>query len=134
LNLWNITTLTVIGNLLGRFLKVDEAGLKSTDKRLARVLVEIDVTTGLMDSLEVEWRGQVMVQRLDYQGIPFSVLTLSTHWSFKKRLLFGDNDGDVEDSQENSTLDAYMSEEEPGAWVDSLQVAKLFRWVMIREH
>lgn len=39
LNLWNLTALTAIGNLLGCFLKVDELGLKSSDRRMARVLV-----------------------------------------------------------------------------------------------
>jgi hypothetical protein len=32
LNIWNLPALTTIGNLLGRFLKVDEAGLPSIDK------------------------------------------------------------------------------------------------------
>jgi hypothetical protein len=34
LNLWNKKALTAIENLLGRFLKVDEAGLHSMDKRM----------------------------------------------------------------------------------------------------
>jgi hypothetical protein len=38
---------------------------------MARVLVELDLHAGLMESLELEWCGQVMVQRLDYQGLPF---------------------------------------------------------------
>jgi hypothetical protein len=71
LNLWNKPALRAIGNLLGRFLKVDEKCLSSQDKRMARVLVEIDIHAGLMESLELEWRGQIMIQRLDYLGIPF---------------------------------------------------------------
>jgi hypothetical protein len=55
LNLWNTSALTAIGNLLGLFLKIDEACLLSTDKRLARVLVEVDLHVGLMDSIELEW-------------------------------------------------------------------------------
>ena len=35
LNLWNITALKAIGNLLGHFLKVDEACRLSSDKCLA---------------------------------------------------------------------------------------------------
>jgi hypothetical protein len=71
LNLWNLPVLKAIGNLLGRFLKVDETCLLSTDKRMARVLVELDLHAGLMDSIELEWRGQVSVQRLDYLGLSF---------------------------------------------------------------
>jgi hypothetical protein len=74
LNLWNKTALMAIGNLLGRFLKIDEACLLSSDKRMARVLVELDLHAGLMDSIELEWRGHVMVQRLDYLGLPFAAL------------------------------------------------------------
>jgi len=115
LNLWNISALTAIDNLLGRFLKVDEAGLKGTDKRMVKVIVEIDVTAGLMDSLEVEWRGQVMVQRLDYLGIPFRCSLCRRTGHLRRDCSFGDNDGDVEDSQDDSKMDAYMSEEETGA-------------------
>jgi hypothetical protein len=51
----------VIGNLLGRFLKVDEVGLLSTDKRMVRVLVELDIHSGLLEMLDLEWREQVIV-------------------------------------------------------------------------
>jgi hypothetical protein len=71
LNLWNKTALMAIGNLLDHFLNVDESSLLSPDKHMARVLVELDIHASLMDSLELEWRGQVMVQCLDYQGLPF---------------------------------------------------------------
>lgn len=36
---------------------------------MARILVELDIHVGLMDTIEVEWSGQVLVQRLDYQGL-----------------------------------------------------------------
>lgn len=65
LNLWNKPSLRAIGNLLCRFLMVDEKGLNSQDKRMAQVLVEIDIHTGLMETLELEWRGQVTLQILD---------------------------------------------------------------------
>jgi len=51
LNLWNKNALMAIGNLLGHFFKVDEASLCSSDKRMVRVLVELDTQSGLMESL-----------------------------------------------------------------------------------
>jgi hypothetical protein len=50
---------------------LDEVSLKSADKRMAKILVEVDVHAGLMEVLEIEWRGLVFIQRLDYLGIPF---------------------------------------------------------------
>jgi hypothetical protein len=55
LNLWNKKALMAIGNLLIHFLKVDEKGLQAPDKRMACVLVELDLHVGLMESLELEW-------------------------------------------------------------------------------
>jgi hypothetical protein len=54
LNLWNHSALTAIQNLLGRFLKVEESLLGTTDKRMAQVLVDIDVSIGLMETMEIE--------------------------------------------------------------------------------
>ena len=73
-NLWNKTTMLAIGNLLGIFLKLDEVGLRSKDKRMAHILIELDLHRGLMDSIEIECRGQVVIQKLDYQGLPFRFL------------------------------------------------------------
>jgi hypothetical protein len=71
LQLWNVKALEAIGNELGRFIKVDEIALQSQDKRMAKVLVEVDIHAGLLESLEIDWRGHILVQRLDYLGIPF---------------------------------------------------------------
>jgi hypothetical protein len=72
LQLWNSKALEAIGNELGRFIKVDDQALKAPDKRLCKVLVEIDIHSGLLEMLEIEWQGHVVSQRLDYLGVPFS--------------------------------------------------------------
>jgi hypothetical protein len=71
LQMWNSKALEVVGNSIGRFIKVDETTLRSPDKRMAKVLVEVDVHVGLLEVLEIEWRGLLFVQRLDYLGLPF---------------------------------------------------------------
>jgi len=50
---------------------VDDSLLKAPNIRICRVLVEIDIHAGLLESLEIEWRGHLLTQRLDYLGIPF---------------------------------------------------------------
>jgi hypothetical protein len=36
---------------------VHEQALGVSDKRMAKVLVEVDVLAGLLESLDIEWRG-----------------------------------------------------------------------------
>jgi hypothetical protein len=38
---------------------------------MARIYVELDIQAGLPDILEIDWRNQLITQRLDYLGIPF---------------------------------------------------------------
>jgi hypothetical protein len=45
--------------------------LGATDKKICRVLVEIDIHAGLLESLDIVWRGYHWSQPLDYLGIPF---------------------------------------------------------------
>jgi hypothetical protein len=33
--------------------------------------VEMDITQGLPENLEIEWRGRRRIQSLDYLGVPF---------------------------------------------------------------
>jgi hypothetical protein len=44
---------------LGHFLAVDEKALQARDKHLCRVLVEIDIHAGLLETVELEWRGMI---------------------------------------------------------------------------
>jgi hypothetical protein len=40
-------------------------------KKLAKILVELDIHEGLLESLDIDWRGYLTRQKLDYLGIPF---------------------------------------------------------------
>jgi hypothetical protein len=44
LHFWHEKALEAIGNTLGKFISVDLGALKATDKRICRILVEIDIT------------------------------------------------------------------------------------------
>ena len=71
LHFWNAKALEAIRNYLGKFIMVDDEALLASDKKIGRVLVEIDIHAGLLESLEIVWSGHHLIQTLDYLGIPF---------------------------------------------------------------
>jgi hypothetical protein len=40
-------------------------------RKMGKVLVEMDICSGLPETLEIEWRGKKIAQTLDYLGLPF---------------------------------------------------------------
>jgi hypothetical protein len=79
---------------------------------MARVLVELDIHVGLMEYLELEWRGQVMLQRLDYLGIPFQCSHCRQTRHLRKDCSNWFGVGGSGTEWKNNTTDLYMSEEE----------------------
>ena len=61
-------------NALGQFLYVDEQSPTSQDKCVGKLLVQIDVSQGLLEELEIQWRGISIVQKLDYWKVLFRCL------------------------------------------------------------
>ena len=51
--------------------KVDETIIKAPDKRIRKVLVEIDIHSGLLETIEIDWRGRILGKKLEYLGVPF---------------------------------------------------------------
>jgi hypothetical protein len=47
-----------IGNTLGRFIGLDSKLLTGPNKKMARLLVELDIHEGLLETLDIEWRGR----------------------------------------------------------------------------
>jgi len=76
----NHRVLKVIGNCLGHFIGVDEDVLLTSDKRMAKILVEVDTHAGLSEVLEIEWRDLSFMQRLDYLGLPFRCSRCRRTW------------------------------------------------------
>jgi hypothetical protein len=71
LHLWNQQALESIGNSLGRYIGVEPLSPKSSDRKLEKFLVEIDIHNGVLETIDIEWRGHTIRQNLDYLGIPF---------------------------------------------------------------
>jgi hypothetical protein len=63
LQFWNLQALELIGSSLGRFLTVDQASLAKSDRKMAKILVELDVHAGLPDILNIDWRGHLIAQK-----------------------------------------------------------------------
>ena len=63
--------LEFIGNTIGRFVTVEEDFMKSYDKRMAKMLVEMDISVGLSADVEILCHEFLFSQCLDYLNIPF---------------------------------------------------------------
>jgi hypothetical protein len=74
LALWSLEAFKEIGNALGKFLHVDSKLLSGLDRRMGKILVEVDTFGGLPTELEIIWRGKVILQCLDYLGISFKCI------------------------------------------------------------
>ena len=55
---------------MGRFLHVGDEVVRGLDKRMGRMLVEVDITKGLLEEIEIEWRDKKFHHALDYWGLP----------------------------------------------------------------
>jgi len=71
LAMWNRDAFEAVGNHFGCFQHISDDTLKCIDKRVGWILVEIDMAQGLFEKLDIEWRGFIYVQTVDYWGIPF---------------------------------------------------------------
>ena len=69
--LWNKNVLEGIANTIGRFVAVETDFLLVFDKRVAKVLVEMDVSSGLPADVEVLCGERLFIQKLDYLRVPF---------------------------------------------------------------
>jgi hypothetical protein len=54
---WNARSMEAIGNSSGTFLDLDKHTLSSPNRKLGKILVEMDIHGGLLEHIEIEWRG-----------------------------------------------------------------------------
>jgi len=80
---------------------------------MAKVLVEVDIHVGLLESLEIEWRGHIHVQRLDYLRIHFRCNLCKQPEHLRKDYQQAFGASDAEDSMEDLFNYLYTT------WVDS---------------
>ena len=69
--LWNLNIIEGIANTIGRYVTIDKDFHLSFDKRVAQVLVEMDISLSLLAEVEILCKERLLVQKLDYLHIPF---------------------------------------------------------------
>ena len=75
LHYWTEEHLRGIGNTIGDFLEADLSFFKTNHRRVARILVMINIRDGLAESLNLRWGRFDIKQILDYENVPFRC-----HW------------------------------------------------------
>ena len=69
--LWNKDILVALANLIGHFVALEKEFHLIYDKRMEKVLVEVDITKGLIPEIEIDCGDRVITQRLDYLHMSF---------------------------------------------------------------
>jgi hypothetical protein len=78
---------------------------------MARILVERDLHAGLMNYIDIEWCGQVVIQKLDYQGLPFRCLNYRRTRHLCKDCTLGVGSTSFDDLSDTETSNYYMHED-----------------------
>jgi hypothetical protein len=60
-----------IGNVLGDFLEADLSFAKTKQRKIARILVNLNVREGLGEEIDLSWGSFTHTQLLDYENVPF---------------------------------------------------------------
>lgn len=69
--LWTEEILTSLANRLGTFVQSDKNSLFGTEKKVTRVMVELDLNKGLPTEIDIVWGKTSFRQCLEYHGLPF---------------------------------------------------------------
>jgi hypothetical protein len=75
MKMWSTKVLKISGNGIGKFLDLEENFSTNVDKRVVRILVEIDLCEGLLEEFEISWGKWNFTQDLDYWDIPFRYMS-----------------------------------------------------------
>jgi hypothetical protein len=68
---WNKEALRAIGNKLVHFVDLEPSWESKFDRRWAWVLIEVDITEGLVEKIDLVCNSFNWVQRVDYWLVPF---------------------------------------------------------------
>ena len=71
LHFWGPVHFRRIGDILGTYLDADFSYLETHEKKMARIMVNINIREGLAETINLDWGPTVISQILDYENIPF---------------------------------------------------------------
>lgn len=69
--LWTESVFKAIGNRLGTYLEADMSFLKTKNRAMARILVSLNPSGGLPQTINLEYKEYLFEQLLDYEHLPF---------------------------------------------------------------
>jgi hypothetical protein len=69
--LWTQKGFECLGNALGRYMDADMSFTSTGKMSMARILVSLNIHKGLAGEIELSWGDRSILQKLDYEGIPF---------------------------------------------------------------
>ena len=56
---------------MGSFLEADLSFLETHEKKVARILVNLNLREGLAENINLDWGLAIIPQLLDYENVPF---------------------------------------------------------------
>jgi hypothetical protein len=71
LQFWTLEHFKAIGNFLGDFLEADMTFEETKQRKVARILVCLNVREGLGEEVDLKWGMYSHTQKLDYENVPF---------------------------------------------------------------
>jgi hypothetical protein len=71
LHFWSLEHFKAIGNFLGDFLEADMTFEETKQRKVARILVNLNVREGLGEEVDLRWGSYTHTQSLDYENVPF---------------------------------------------------------------
>ena len=71
LHFWHNNVLIAIGNVLGKFLKTDEDRISRGILTFAKICVEVDLSEGLPENINLNFNNTQLTQPLDYENAAF---------------------------------------------------------------
>ena len=94
LHFWDMYRFKRIGDILGTFLEADLSFVETKVKKVARILVNINLREGLAESINLDWGPVIIPQILDYEKCSIPLQTLSCLWSSGFSMLFAKEDSE----------------------------------------
>jgi hypothetical protein len=73
---WNVEAFRAIGDSLGNFMHVDLKMVAGSDRRMGKILVEMDMLDGLPAELEIDWCGVIYQSASRLSGGPLQMCYL----------------------------------------------------------
>lgn len=68
---WTKDIFKRIGDAIGTYLTFDASFQTTGRMAFARILVHLDLSNGLLEHINIQWRNTTKRQLLDYEGVPF---------------------------------------------------------------